>query len=223
MVVEDDPAARALTAATFGDAWNVIEVGDTGAADTALRSHDVEVMLLDIGLPGGDGLELLSRLRRNRHANLPVLIVSGRGDTVDRVVGLRMGADDYIVKPFEPSELRARVDAVLRRAAQTSEPPRILRFGALTISPHSREVTLDGAPLPLTLREFDLLTFLAHHPRQVFTRKQLLAQVWGSSTEWQASSTVTEHIRKLRTKLERPDAPCRWITTLRGVGYRFDP
>lgn len=224
MVVEDDPGVRALAAATFDTDWDVVQVSDARMAQAHLQTRgDVEVILLDIGLPSGDGLEFLGRLRNNGHSDLPVLIISGRTETVDRVVGLRMGADDYIIKPFEPAELRARVDAVLRRSAREPEAPETHRFGALVISPRSRDVALDGDTVRLTPKEFDLLAFMAQHPRQVFTRDQLLTQVWGSSSEWQTTATVTEHVRKLRDKLTRPTVPCRWIATLRGVGYRFDP
>jgi DNA-binding response OmpR family regulator len=159
---------------------------------------------------------------------VPVILVSALGQEADRVLGLKTGADDYVVKPFSAAELSARIESVLRRA-QMREPAagatrtNSLGFDGLAIDPQSREVTVHGDKVDMTAKEFDLLAFLAGSPRQVFTREQLLRQVWGSSSDWQSDATITEHVRRLRKKIEEdPDHP-RWITTVRGVGYRFEP
>ena len=159
--------------------------------------------------------------------DLPAVFLSGRGLEGDRIAGLRLGADDYVVKPFSAGELSARIESVLRRSrarlAPVSSAPSGVSFGELSIDPLSREVTCAGVPVELTAKEFDLLAFLAASPRQVFSRQQLLQQVWSSSREWQDEATVTEHVRRVRRKIEAdPDRP-RWIRTVRGVGYRFEP
>jgi DNA-binding response OmpR family regulator len=179
-------------------------------------------MILDVMLADADGRELLVEVRRT--SDVPVILLTARGKEMDRVVGLKMGADDYVVKPFSPAELAARVATVLRRSRPAGGPARrAMDFGELYIDPASREVRRQGEVVELTAKEFDLLTFLAESPRRVFTREQLLDQVWDSRPEWQDPATVTEHIRRIRRKIEDdPDRP-RWITTLRGVGYRFEP
>jgi two-component system, OmpR family, phosphate regulon response regulator PhoB len=182
-------------------------------------------VLLDVVLGGEDGRDLLVELRLM--GDVPAVFLTGRGLEMDRIAGLRMGADDYIVKPFSPGELSARIETVLRRSratiTQLHPPAPSGSFGGLRIDPLTREVECGGELIDLTAREFDLLAFLALSPRQVFTRQQLLEQVWSSSIEWQDEATVTEHIRRVRRKIELdPDHP-RWITTVRGVGYRFEP
>jgi DNA-binding response OmpR family regulator len=154
-----------------------------------------------------------------------VIFLTGRSLEAERVIGLKMGADDYVVKPFSSAELSARIESVLRRARSSSarEEGSSFDFGALRIDVESRDVTVDGHVVETTAREFDLLAFLASSPRQVFSREQLLTQVWGSSSEWQSAATVTEHIRRLRRKVEADSERPRWITTVRGVGYRFEP
>jgi DNA-binding response OmpR family regulator len=155
---------------------------------------------------------------------VPVILLSAKGHENDRILGLRLGADDYVVKPFSPGELSARVSTVLRRRS----PPvalaaACLEFDSLRIDTTSREVEVAGKPADLTAKEFDLLAFLASSPRQVFSRGQLLSQVWASSSDWQDPATVTEHVRRVRKKIEvNPDRP-RWLITVRGVGYRFQP
>jgi len=149
-------------------------------------------------------------------------LVTARGAEPDRVHGLRIGADDYVVKPFSYPELAARIDNVLRRAGGKPASA-VWTFGALRVDTVGREVLVEGNLIPTTAKEFDLLAFLVSSPRQVFTREDLLRQVWSSSSEWQDPATVTEHVRRLRLKIEaEPDRP-RWIVTVRGVGYRFDP
>jgi DNA-binding response OmpR family regulator len=152
-----------------------------------------------------------------------VVFLTGRGHEIDRIAGLKMGADDYIVKPFSPGELAARVESVLRRAQPRRDDSAALTYGDLHIDPKTREVSLTKRRIDMTTKEFDLLYFLASSPRQVFSREQLLDHVWSSSPEWQTDATVTEHIRRLRRKIEAdPDRPT-WIRTVRGAGYRFEP
>jgi DNA-binding response OmpR family regulator len=165
---------------------------------------------------------VLRHLRSN--GDVPVILLTARAEEVDRIVGLELGADDYVVKPFSPRELAARVRTVLRRAATSRRPvDDVLDFGALCIDVRSREVTVTGEAVALTPKEFDLLVFLASAPRQVFSRRQILTHVWESAPEYQDPATVTVHIGRLRQKIEvDPDEP-RWIGTVWGVGYRFEP
>jgi DNA-binding response OmpR family regulator len=153
-----------------------------------------------------------------------VILLTARAEEVDRVLGLELGADDYVVKPFSTRELVARVRSVLRRSASKpmSDGDPVLDFGGLRIEPLTREVTVDGKRVELTPKEFDLLAVLARSPRQVFSRRQLLAQVWDSAPEYQDAATVTVHVGRLRQKLERDPENPRWITTSWGVGYRFE-
>ena len=155
--------------------------------------------------------------------SVPVIILSAKINESDRVLGLRLGADDYVVKPFSGPELAARVASVLRRYAHVPTSPSVLAFDDLTVDTTAREVRLFGRLVETTMKEFDLLAFLASSPRQVFSREQLLDHVWGSSSAWQDDGTVTEHIRRIRQKLRATAARDRWINTVRGVGYRFEP
>jgi two-component system, OmpR family, phosphate regulon response regulator PhoB len=223
LVVDDDEDIRTLLSRSLrADGFAVTAVGDGDAARDALRSGGHDLVVLDVVLPAEDGLDLLAELRKT--SDVPVIMLTGRGDEQDRILGLKLGADDYLVKPFSPGELAARITSVLRRSrpsSSTAAPG--LDFGDLCIDPITREVTARGEVVALTAKEFDLLTFLATAPRQVFSREQLLTQVWGSSSDWQDPATVTEHVRRVRRKIEAdPDQP-RWITTVRGVGYRFEP
>jgi two-component system phosphate regulon response regulator PhoB len=180
----------------------------------ALRcGPSVDLVLLDIGMPERSGLDLLADHGR---PDVPIIVVSARSAEPDRVVGLRLGADDYIVKPFSVHELAARVAAVLRRASHRDAPPMV--FGDLTIRPIEREVTVGSSAVELTTREFELLAHLARHPRQVFSREDLLRDIWHSKAAWQDPATVTEHVRRLRHKLGADR-----IETVRGAGYRFLP
>ncbi len=220
LVVEDDDAARRLAVTALAqEHHDVLEAPDAAAATTALANESVDLVVLDLGLPDRPGLDLLTDLQRD---NVGVVILTGRGDVEDRIVGLRLGADDYLVKPFAPGELNARVEAVLRRR-WPEDQRRLLSFERLVIDLSAREVEVDGQQVDLTPIEFDLLAHLAEHPRRAFTRERLLEDVWKSSSEWQVTTTVTEHIRKLRAKLASVAGDRRWITTVRGVGYRFDP
>ena len=173
-------------------------------------------------LPGVNGLDVLRRVRTT--SDVPVIMLTARAEESDRVAGLELGADDYVVKPFSPRELAARVNGVLRRAnGRSTAAPGPIVYGELMIEPRSRQVTLDGKNVEMTPKEFDVLAFLASSPRQVFSRAQLLESVWQSSPEWQDPATVTVHVRRIRNKIEiDPETP-RWISTVWGVGYRFEP
>jgi two-component system, OmpR family, response regulator ResD len=161
-------------------------------------------------------------VRERRGRTSAIILLTAKGEESDRVIGLRLGADDYVVKPFSPAELVARVDAVLRRVDTVPDRAPALRFGALEVDPGARSARLDGEPVALTARELDLLLFLARHPGQAFTREQLMDHVWQYAF-YTDTSTVTVHIRRLRAKLEADPETPRWIETVWGVGYRFAP
>jgi two-component system, OmpR family, response regulator ResD len=220
LVVDDEPTigevvCRYLQRAGYEtrvalDGFEAVEIAEEQRPD---------LVVLDLMLPGIDGLEAMRRIRANG-ARTPIILLTARGEESDRVIGLRLGADDYIVKPFSPAELVARVDAVLRRVDTVPEHEPPLRFGELVVDPSARRAQIDGEDVALTVREFELLLFLARHPGQAFTRNQLMDHVWRYSF-YTDTSTVTVHIRRLRTKLEAvPERP-RWIETVWGVGYRF--
>ncbi len=225
LVVDDDPQIVALLERhLLGEGFGVVAATDAAQALVALSEHAPALVLLDIVLGDADGRELLREIRL--FSDVPVIFLTGRGLESERIVGLKMGADDYIVKPFSLGELSARVETVLRRSTasstRTNEIP-TRSFGDLVINETTHEVLLRGSVVDLTAREFGLLAFLASSPRQVFSREQLLRQVWDSSAEWQTDATVTEHIRRIRNKIEDdPDHPA-WIVTVRGAGYRFEP
>jgi two-component system, OmpR family, response regulator ResD len=187
----------------------------------AVAESAPDLIVLDLMLPGLDGLEVMRRVRAEDRASA-IILLTAKGDESDRIIGLRLGADDYVVKPFSPAELVARVDAVLRRVdtVGVDEPP--LRFGDLEIDPAARRVRVGESEPALTAREYDLLLFLARHPGRAFTRNELMDHVWQYAF-YTDTSTVTVHIRRLRAKLEpAPETP-RWIETVWGVGYRFAP
>jgi DNA-binding response OmpR family regulator len=171
-------------------------------------------------LPGVDGLELCRWIRER--SDLPVIMLTARGEEADRIVGLELGADDYVTKPFSPRELTSRVKTVLRRTRAATPAAERLTFGEIVVDGRSREVTRNGVRMTLTVREFDLLWFLASHPRRVFSRDQLMERVWGY-TAARDTGTVTVHVRRLREKLEADPAHPRHLQTVWGVGYRLDP
>jgi DNA-binding response OmpR family regulator len=221
LVVDDDKAVRELLTRYLElEGFNVDVAADGSSALAVAAERPPDLILLDVMLPVVDGLEILSRLRGN--SDVPVILLTARGSESDRIMGLKLGADDYVVKPFSPGELSARISSVLRRSG-SGQPRTRLEFDGLVLDLSSREVTVEGAPVTTTAREFDLLAFLASSPRQVFSREQLLAQVWESSSEWQDPDTVTEHVRRLRRRIEPDSDNPRWIKTVRGVGYRFEP
>lgn len=215
LVVDDDGPTRTLLRRLLAmEGYDVDEAPDAAAAVAQMGLVRPDLLLLDIMMPGLDGLDLLAELRRT--SNVAVILLTAKSDESDRVVGLRSGADDYVVKPFSTAELLARIEAVLRRAA-----PAARQFGDLRVDPVSRQVTVRGSPVELAPREYDLLAFLTASPGRVFSREDLLAEVWPRGQ--QDPATVTEHARRLRQRIEEdPDAP-RWIKTVRGIGYRFDP
>jgi DNA-binding response OmpR family regulator len=224
LVVDDEPMVREVVTRYLNlDGYSVQEAADGDEAMTWLRHNRPELVVLDVMLPGVDGLEVLRHLRSE--GDIPVILLTARAEEVDRIVGLELGADDYVVKPFSPRELVARVRTVLRRSngVAPSVTMEALAFDNLLIDPRTREVTVAGEPVSLTPKEFDVLHFMASSPRQVFSRRQLLEQVWDSAPEYQDPATVTVHIGRLRQKLEAdPDEP-RWLATVWGVGYRFEP
>jgi len=226
LLVEDDAEmAGMLRAHLVAEGYDVDVASSTTGAIDAATSAEPDIVLLDIVLGREDGREVFRELRLM--SDVPTIFLTGRGLETDRIAGLKMGADDYIVKPFSLGEVSARIETVLRRtsaarAALDPDEPTMV-FGNLQINEVTHEVHLDGELVELTSKEFALLAFLAASPRRVYSREQLLENVWLSSPEWQGGATVTEHIRRLRSKIEvDPDHP-KWITTVRGVGYRFEP
>lgn len=221
LVVDDEATIReVLRSYLERDGFHVIEAADGYAALDAV-AEEPDLIVLDLMLPGVDGLTITRSLRQ-RH-RIPIIMLTARGETSDRILGLDLGADDYIAKPFSPQELVSRVKAVLRRAdpaaADLPQPP--LEFDGLVLEPASHRVTVDGGAVDLTAREFALLEFLARHPRQVFTRDQLLDQIWGHEF-YGDPSTVTVHIRRLREKIEPDASNPRYLVTVWGVGYKFE-
>jgi len=221
VVVDDDREIREIVRDVLEqDGLQVTAVGDGESLLALLPVHHPDLVILDLMLPGVQGLDVLRKLQD--HGRIPTIVVSGKGDEADRVVGLELGADDYLVKPFSHRELLARAHAVLRRSHEQPSSE-VLDVGDVTIDRRTRDVVVDGHTVELTALEFDLLVFMAESPRQVFSREVLLDRVWGSSAEWQTTATVSEHVHRLRRKIEPdPALPCR-IETLRGVGYRFVP
>jgi DNA-binding response OmpR family regulator len=223
LVVDDEPTIGDVVSRYLERAGYATRVAEDG--DEALALHDeraADLIVLDLMLPGVDGLEVMRRLRKDRTRQPAIILLTAKGEESDRIVGLRLGADDYVVKPFSPAELVARVDAVLRRVdpEPENEPP--LEFDGLRIEPAARRVLMDGEECALTAREYELLLFLARHPGQAFSRNALMDRVWGYSF-YTDTSTVTVHIRRLRGKVERDAAHPRYIETVFGVGYRFAP
>lgn len=223
LVVDDEPTIGDVVSRYLRRAGYDTAVAETGhdALRRAAQSRP-DVVVLDLMLPDLDGLEVMRRLRREDRRRTAIILVTARGEESDRIVGLRLGADDYVVKPFSPAELVARVDAVLRRMEAVPEPEEPLRFDALKIDATARRVELNDEPVELTQREFELLLFLARHRGQAFTRDQLMDCVWQYGF-YLDTSTVTVHIRRLRAKLEPDPANPRFIETVWGVGYRFAP
>lgn len=219
LVVEDVAAIAALVRqALEAEGMEVHHVADLAGARDRLASRPPDVMVLDVELPDGSGLDLL----QDRDGwDVPVVILSSREDEADRVLGLDLGAEDYVVKPFFPRELAARVRRAAGRPA--AAPPSRLVFDGLVVDLASREVSVGGATVSLTGREFDLLAHLASAPRTVFSREDLLRDVWNSSSEWQSAATITEHVRRLRQKVETDPARPRRIVTVGRAGYRLEP
>ncbi len=221
LVVDDDlDLVDVVRSALEREGFSVDDASDGATALDKIADEAPELVVLDLGLPKVRGLDVLRQVRAD--TAVPVIVLSGRSDEADRIIGLELGADDYVVKPFSPRELVARVRSVLRRSGGTTESVS-LKFPDLELDLTSREVRVRDEPVELRRREFDLLAFLCASPRQVFTREQLLRNVWESEPEWQGVGTVSEHVHRLRAKVEvDPGRPSR-ILTVRGVGYRFVP
>jgi DNA-binding response OmpR family regulator len=223
LIVDDEPTIAEVVARYLERAgYRTRVAGDGAQALQAAAEHRPDLVVLDLMLPGLDGLRVMRRLRDQDAEPIGVILLTARGEESDRVIGLRLGADDYVVKPFSPVELVARVDAVLRRVEKPSEAAPALELGEIRIEPAARQVFARGDVVTLTQREFDVLLFMARHPGQVFSREQLMEAVWQYSF-YTDTSTVTVHIRRLRAKLEAEPARPRHIETVWGVGYRFSP
>lgn len=230
LVVDDDEGVRtAVTWALEADGFEVQAVDNGLAALDLLDSSPPSLVVLDLSLPGLGGLDILRRLRTGEAQagrwHLPVIVLSGRDSETDRIVGLDLGADDYLVKPFSPGELAARARSVLRRSAETGPGPRAPfrpTGTGVEIDRESRNVWVDGEPVELAAKEFELLAYLVDHPQRACTRAELLAAVWSSHAGWQTEATVTEHVYRLRLKIEAdPQRPAR-LRTVRAVGYRWE-
>lgn len=224
LVVEDNVDLARLVSLHLRDLGCQVESVDDGAKALArARAGDIDLIVLDLMLPGMDGLELCRQLRGER-SYTPILMLTAKSSELDRVVGLEVGADDYLTKPFSVRELLARVKAIFRRMeaiAGELAPGRPLRFDGLHVDPDRREVRLEGRPVDLTAKEFDLLVQFASHPGRVYTRSQLLDLVWGYSHSGY-EHTVNSHINRLRRKLEEETTQPRYILTVWGVGYKFN-
>jgi two-component system, OmpR family, alkaline phosphatase synthesis response regulator PhoP len=226
LVVEDEPDIRKLINYNLTqDRFKVLEAEDGEQALKILQRETPNLMILDLMLPGLSGLELCKILReRPDTSRLPILMLTAKAGEADKVVGLEMGADDYLSKPFSPREMVARVRAILRRtdsSASNSEAIPFYHKGALKIDFRTYEVFARGQEVKLTLKEFELLRFLVQNPNRVLSRDQLLDRVWGNET-FVTPRTVDVHIRRLRKAVEKDDREPKWILTLRGVGYKFD-
>jgi DNA-binding response OmpR family regulator len=225
LLIDDlEDIRRVVRERLLANGINVIEARSGEAGLEALATHPIDVVVLDVGLPGIDGFAVLRSIRQT--SQVPVVMLTGADEEADRVLGLEMGADDYVVKPFSARELVARVRAVLRRtqaqSAVTATVP-AMTFRRLTVDTSARVASVEGTPLPLTPREFDLLVFMCSAPGKSFSREDILRGVWQSDPEWQNVATVTEHIHRLRRHIESDAANPTHLITVRGSGYRFDP
>lgn len=222
LLVEDDGTVSEVVERYLKREGFRVEVVSDGADAVTRFDDDVDLIVLDIMLPSMDGLEVCRRLRSK--SAVPIIMLTALGEESDRIMGLELGADDYLAKPFSPRELIARVKSVLRRANGTLAPQIAqgeLKAGAIALNLDAHEVAVGGDPIELTSREFELLAWLITHPKRVFTREELLERVWGYS--YGDKSTVTVHVRRLREKIEADPAHPRHVATVWGLGYRFDP
>jgi DNA-binding response OmpR family regulator len=221
LVVDDEPVVRDVVVRYLRrDGFETLTASDGGAARRLIEERVLSLVVLDVMLPGTDGLSLCHWIRGR--SNLPVILLTARGEEADRIVGLELGADDYVTKPFSPRELAARVRSVLRRNNGGSQPRETITFGEIELDAGSREATRAGSDIQLTAKEFELLWFLASHPRHVFSRDQLMARVWGYEAAVD-TGTVTVHVRRLREKIETDPSRPGHLQTVWGVGYRLDP
>lgn len=224
LVVDDEPNILEVVSAYLRrELYKVVTATDGEAALKQFAETSPDLVVLDVMLPRLDGLEVCRRIRAT--SNTPIIMLTARSDEMDKLVGLGIGADDYLTKPFSPRELVARIKAVLRRSLAVAPPEPgaddTLKFPGLKINPRTRTVEMEAGPVELTAKEFDLLYFLARHPQEVFTRTQLLDQVWDYSY-YGDTSTVTVHVRRLREKIEPDPMRPRYVKTVWGVGYKFD-
>jgi two-component system, OmpR family, response regulator ResD len=223
LVVDDEPTISEVVSRYLERAGYRTRVAEDGAEALELAARQrPDLVVLDLMLPGIDGLEVMRRLRQGDRDRIAFILLTAKSEEADRVIGLRLGADDYVVKPFSPAELVARVDAVLRRVDTSGEQEAPIELSDMTIDVAARRVFVRGEEVSLTQREFDLLLFLARHPGQAFSRNQLMDAIWQYSF-YTDTSTVTVHIRRLRSKVELDPAQPRHIETVWGVGYRFAP
>jgi DNA-binding response OmpR family regulator len=221
LVVDDEPIVRDVVVRYLKrEGYDTLEAGDGLQAQELLMKHEPSLVVLDLMLPAMDGLQLCQWIRR--HSDLPVIMLTARAEEADRIVGLELGADDYVTKPFSPRELAARVRTVLRRSGPAAGPSERIVLGDLELDGAAREVTKSGRELRLTAKEFDLLWFLASHPRRVFSRDQLMERVWGYEPAFD-TGTITVHVRRLREKIEDDPSKPRHLETVWGVGYRLCP
>ncbi|MEU6508367.1 MULTISPECIES: response regulator transcription factor [Streptomyces] len=220
LVVDDDPTVAEVVTGYLHRAGFTVDRADDGPMALArAAAHRPDLVVLDLMLPGMDGLEVCRRMRDD--GPVPVVMLTARGDEDDRILGLEVGADDYVTKPFSPRELVLRVESVLRRSRPAGGTGHRLAAAGLTVDPAARRATKNGTELALTLREFDLLAFLLRHPGRAYSREDLMREVWG--WDFGDLSTVTVHVRRLRGKVEDDPARPRLIQTVWGVGYRFEP
>ena len=221
LVVDAEPIVREVVVRYLKRAgYSTLEAGHGDRARELLEQQRPDLVVLDVMLPGTDGLELCRWIRSR--SDLPVIMLTARGEEADRIVGLELGADDYVTKPFSPRELAARVKSVLRRSSAVGERHERLAFGDIELDAGAREARKGGAELRLTAKEFDLLWFLAGHPRRVFSRDELMSRVWGYEAALD-TGTVTVHVRRLREKIEDQPSEPRYLQTVWGVGYRLVP
>jgi len=219
LVVDDEPIVREVVVRYLArEGHRTLEAGDGNVAREVIESSDLDLVVLDLMLPGTDGLELCRWIRGR--SELPVIMLTARGEEADRIVGLELGADDYVTKPFSPRELAARVRSVLRRTGSNGAAVEALEFGDVELERETREARKAGTAIRLTAKEFDLLWFLASHPRRVFSRDQLMASVWGYTAALD-TGTVTVHVRRLREKIEDDPSQPRYLETVWGIGYRL--
>jgi len=222
-IVEDEPSISEVVSLYLRRAgYEVVCFSDGLVALNSLMDPFPDLIILDVMLPGMDGFTLTRNLRDK--SDVPIILLTSRKEESDRIAGLELGADDYVVKPFSPQELVSRVRAVLRRVRSTPKTTNegSLKFKGLTINPQTRDVSINGKPIILTAKEFDLLYHMALHPRQVFTREQLLENIWGFS-HYIDPGTVTVHMRRLREKIEKDPTSPVYIITVWGIGYKFEP
>lgn len=225
LIIEDESSITQLVRLYLEEVGAFVLAADDGLAGIEMFEHErPDLVILDLMLPGLDGWEVCRRIRQSSHT--PIIMLTARSEEMDRIQGLDLGADDYVTKPFSPRELVSRVRAILRRTASADaakpEMPERLVFGSLAIMPDARRVEVDGQPVDLTAKEFDLLLALAHAPGRVFTRQSLFSQVWGFDYLGD-SRTVDVHVGTVRKKIENNATRQRFIETIRGVGYRFEP